>query len=318
MAINITTITQLISDFRALSQKDSISPESLGVLLQRLADLIKTAAGDGEFTTVANAIKSVPTAIVSMVQGSNDKNNVLMNITKSNLAKGLQTTSTNQIFINPATTERAGAMRAQHVVDLNSALDGLSQATQSIDEIKQVTDCPKISTYVKDGRLYVANTDYYVENGYCAFVFRFTKKRNRMRFDSVKDVKRCSKHKGWHVIGGLPNNVKFVENGKATFRKEALDQWHYEKSGFAYSETADAIIGAKGTGLDRHVPWGKKKVKVANKAGNYTMRRFRYATGFGKAYSRNTHSLSPAELASNLAEFSVIFDPCSREFHFGK
>ena len=325
MAINITTITQLISDFRALSQKDSISPESLGVLLQRLADLINSAASDADYKAIYDAfqkfvanIAAVPTAIVSMVQGSNDKNNVLMNITKSNLAKGLQTTSTNQIFINPATTERAGAMRAQHVVDLNSALDGLSQATQSIDEIKQVTDCPKISTYVKDGRLYVANTDYYVENGYCAFVFRFTKKRNRMRFDSVKDVKRCSKHKGWHVIGGLPNNVKIVENGKAIFRKEALDQWHYEKSGFAYSETADAIIGAKGTGLDRHVPWGKKKVKVSNKVGNYMMRRFRYAIGFGKAYSRNTHSLSPAELASNLAEFSVIFDPCSREFHFGK
>ena len=30
MAINTSTITQLISDFRALSQKDSISPESLG------------------------------------------------------------------------------------------------------------------------------------------------------------------------------------------------------------------------------------------------------------------------------------------------
>ena len=30
MAINTSTITQLISDFRALSQKDSVSPESLG------------------------------------------------------------------------------------------------------------------------------------------------------------------------------------------------------------------------------------------------------------------------------------------------
>ena len=30
MAINTSTITKLISDFRALSQKDSISPESLG------------------------------------------------------------------------------------------------------------------------------------------------------------------------------------------------------------------------------------------------------------------------------------------------
>ena len=70
MAINITTITLLISDFRALSQKDSISPESLGVLLQRLADLINSAASDEEYKAIYNAfhnfvanIAAVPNAL---------------------------------------------------------------------------------------------------------------------------------------------------------------------------------------------------------------------------------------------------------------
>ena len=55
MAINTSTITQLSSDFRALSQKDSVSPESLGVLLQQLADLISSAAADGKFTQITLA-----------------------------------------------------------------------------------------------------------------------------------------------------------------------------------------------------------------------------------------------------------------------
>ena len=70
MAINTSTITQLISDFRALSQKDSISPESLGVLLQRLADLINSAASDEEYKAIYNAfhnfvanIAAVPNAL---------------------------------------------------------------------------------------------------------------------------------------------------------------------------------------------------------------------------------------------------------------
>ena len=52
MAINTSTITQLISDFRALSQKDSVSPESLGVLLQKLADLINSAASDADYKAI--------------------------------------------------------------------------------------------------------------------------------------------------------------------------------------------------------------------------------------------------------------------------
>ena len=77
MAINTSTITQLISDFRALSQKDSISPESLGVLLQKLADLINTAAADGDFTAISNALNAVPTALVSISQGSADRKTFL-------------------------------------------------------------------------------------------------------------------------------------------------------------------------------------------------------------------------------------------------
>lgn len=48
------------------------------------------------------------------------------------------------------------------------------------------------------------------------------------------------------------------------------------------------------------------------------MRRFRFAIGFGKSYERDIAWLSPGKLASNLAEFTVIFDPLTEEFHFGK
>lgn len=40
MAIDTKSITQLISEFRKLQTKDSITPESLGYILQRLADLL--------------------------------------------------------------------------------------------------------------------------------------------------------------------------------------------------------------------------------------------------------------------------------------
>ena len=138
MAINTSTITQLISDFRALSQKDSVSPESLGVLLQKLADLINTAAADGDFTAISNALNAVPTALVSISQGSADRNDILMDVTTSNLVKGLQASAKDAVFIRQATTERAGAMRAQQVSDLNNTRTGLAALQKSFTALSDV------------------------------------------------------------------------------------------------------------------------------------------------------------------------------------
>ena len=382
MAINTSTITQLISDFRALSQKDSISPESLGVLLQKLADLINTAAADGDFTAISNALNAVPTALVSISQGSADRNDILMDVTTSNLVKGLQASAKDVVFIRQATTERAGAMRAQQVSDLNNTRTGLAAlqksftalsdvvanlgtavsengsklelvadeanycsegiadlaenlqvtnddlaATQkSVEEnakgitsIKAKTDCPRIAVEVVNGKLRIINSNYYKVNGYYPFVFRFTSKRNRFKADINPDLKRGAKHKGWHVIGGLPDNVKIDSDDFVMFRTSPLDVWGDKKEGvFSHSYEAKYVVGAKGSDVKMYVPWGKKKVKVANSEGRYMMRRFRFAIGFGKAYNRDKYSLSPALLTSNLAEFSVIFDPCSKKFHLGK
>ena len=389
MAINTSSITQLISDFRALSQKDSISPESLGVLLQRLADLINSAASDEEYKAIYDAfqnfiakIAAVPTALYKIEQGSADRNDVLMNITTSHLINGVTMTLKDALFIRQATTERAGAMRAQQVADLNSTRTGLASlqktvsslsdvvgklettisengellnrvdevanycsegiadltenlqvtnddlaATQksvqdnssTITSIKAKTDCPRIAIDVIDGKLHVTNYAHYINNGYFPFVFRLTSKRNRCTLDNYPEKKRGAKHKGWHVIGGLPNNVKIDAYGYVKFRTSPLEDWGGDKDAvFSHSYEPDYVVGVKGTGDKRYVPWGKKKVKVAKDTSRYMMRRFRFAIGFGKAYERDIFYLSPARLGSNLAEFSVIFDPITKKFHFGK
>ena len=383
MAINISTISKLISDFRALSQKDSISPESLGVLLQRLADLINTAAADGDFTAISDALNAVPTALVSISQGSADRNDILMDVTTSNLVKGLQASVKDLVFIRQATTERAGAMRAQQVTDLNNTRTGLAAlqktvatlsdlvaqlettvstngellnrvadvadycsegiadltenlqvtnddltATQksvqdnssTITSIKAKTDCPRIAVDIVDGKLHVYNASYYTKNGYYPFVFRFTSKRNRCTLENYPDKKRGAKHKGWHVIGGLPNDVKIDSNGCVMFRTSPLEDWHMIENGVIISHSYEAkyVVGVKGTGEKMYVPWGKKKVRVTSNHGTYLMRRFRFAIGFAKSFNNVFATITPAHLVSNLAEFSVIFDPCTKEFHLGK
>ena len=389
MAINTSSVTQLISDFRALSQKDSVSPESLGVLLQKLADLINSAASDEEYKAIYDAfqnfvanIAAVPTALYKMEQGSADRNDILMNITTSHLINGVTMTLKDALFIRQATTERAGAMRAQQVADLNNTRTGLASlqktvsslsdvvgklettvsengelinrvdevanycsegiadlaenlqvtnddlaATQkSVEEnargitsIKAKTDCPRIAVEVVDGKLRVYNASYYTKNGYYPFVFRFTSKRNRCTLENYPDRKRGAKNKGWHVIGGLPNDVKIDSNGCVMFRTSPLEDWHHLGNDLiSHSYEAKYVVGAKGTDEKMYVPWGKKKVRVTSNHGTYLMRRFRFAIGFAKSFNNVFATITPAHLVSNLAEFSVIFDPCTKEFHLGK
>lgn len=389
MAINITTITQLISDFRVLSQKDSISPESLGVLLQRLADLINSAASDADYKAIYDAfqkfvanIAAVPNALYKLEQGSADRNDILMNITTSHLINGVTMTLKDALFIRQATTERAGAMRAQQVADLNSTRTGLASlqktvsslsdvvgklettisengellnrvdevanycsegiadltenlqvtnddlaATQKsveenargISSIKKITDCPRIATSVINGKLQIYNFRYYIQNGYYAFVFRLTSKRNRCSLQNFPEKRRGDKHKGWHVIGGLPNDVKIDSNGCVMFRTSPLEDWHHLGNNLiSHSYEAKYVVGAKGSDEKMYIPWGKKKVRVSSNHGTYLMRRFRFAIGFAKSFNNVFATITPAHLVSNLAEFSVIFDPCTKEFHLGK
>jgi len=119
MAINVKSLTQIISDFRKLQSKDSVSPESLGAILQCIADLLATAGTSdtvAAIQTLLNGFKAVGQAVCSIEQGATDRNNILTNIKAVDLGNGSIATASNNLSIRQATTERAGAMRAQNAV----------------------------------------------------------------------------------------------------------------------------------------------------------------------------------------------------------
>lgn len=68
MAIDTTALNKLITDFRALSQKDSVSPESLGSLLQKLADLLASCPADSEVNNALNSVNRTITSLQSDLQ----------------------------------------------------------------------------------------------------------------------------------------------------------------------------------------------------------------------------------------------------------
>lgn len=62
--IDISDITRIITAFRAETQKDSITPESLGAILQRIVNLVGMAAVETDVHTLRVQLESVAQSVI--------------------------------------------------------------------------------------------------------------------------------------------------------------------------------------------------------------------------------------------------------------
>lgn len=189
MAIDTKSLTQLITEFRKLQAKDSITPESLGYILQRIADLLATAGTSDtveKLQTLLNGFNTAGRAIVSIAQGKSDRNHVYANINYVSLVDGHTAASNDNLFIQQATTERAGAMRAQQVIDLNAARKGISTLEQGLAEANKIIDAlaaklgldggkgvytnAQITCTIRNGVLHVLGAQNLISNGYVPYL----------------------------------------------------------------------------------------------------------------------------------------------------
>ena len=144
--MDITSITSLISTFRAETHEEAITPESLGALLQKIADALGTASLQTDVAALQSwrtGLAKIGNVLTALSVGSDDRNNVYLSFAKTSLTSAASQMMNDGIVIRQATTERAGAMRAQQVQDLNkcksdvSALNtSLTTATRSITALQ--------------------------------------------------------------------------------------------------------------------------------------------------------------------------------------
>ena len=142
--IDITNLTSLITAFRQETEQGSISPETLGSLLQAIANLLSAASTDQEqikLTNIYNNLLKMGNCLTNLAQGDADRNNVLADYAFFNPISGLHSAQRSQVFIKQATTERAGAMRAQQVIDLNATKKGVATLEEAVATINtQLTE----------------------------------------------------------------------------------------------------------------------------------------------------------------------------------
>ena len=110
--IDITNLTSLITAFRQETEQGSISPETLGALLQAIANQLQSATTDQDqqkLSLLYDHIRTMGNCLTSVVQGSADRNNVLADYTFFNPITGIASAQRDTVLVRQATTERAGA-----------------------------------------------------------------------------------------------------------------------------------------------------------------------------------------------------------------
>lgn len=340
MAIDTKSLTQVITEFRALQTKDAVSPESLGSILQRIVDLLATAGTSetvNNITKLLDGFKAAGQAITALSQAQPDRNHVYAKTSTVNLATGAVGSSTS-VLIQQATTERAGAMRAQQVIDLNTAKKGVSDLQTQVANINTLISQlqaalggssagavgnakANISVVIENGTVRVRGFNPLIEAGCVPYIFRHTKKRNqyhhRKEYDEDPNKKYCSKRKGWNLWGSR-NSVKVV-NGIVHFSINPKTELTKEAVGWATTPTTVVKVYKNRLGLDC-IGWGRSIISLHDaKDGNkHRMIRLRFAIAFGPILGHGRVRVSPENMVSNLAEFSVVYNPSKQKWSFSR
>ena len=380
--IDTTALTALITAFRAEVTQNSISPEKVGSILQQIADLLATAAPDSdmsELTVLRQRLMGVSTMFTSLAQGTSDRNHIYLTSNTYNVATGTKHTDTDAIRIQQATTERAGAMRAQQVIDLNAAKKNITELQDEIanlgrvldatgsrfnilseqiygikntdlvtlskniadlhslletldtemgeaeddiivlrNDINDIQDIRTISVDVKDRFLILQGAAPLLERKLIPYLFRLTKKANRKRYTNSAGTrirKKSKPRKGWHLMGN-----RTTLNVDATTLEVSINTTVHgnDKREASYSyHPMDFIKQSTDKHGHKQVAYGKRLISLWNGENNSERKvELKYGIAFG--YKTTGDGLPIDLLCTNIAEFSIIYDPKSCSWSFSK
>ena len=380
--IDTTALTALITAFRAEVTQNSISPEKVGSILQQIADLLATAAPDSdmsELTVLRQRLMGVSTMFTSLAQGTSDRNHIYLTSNTYNVATGTKHTNIDAIRIQQATTERAGAMRAQQVIDLNAAKKNITDLQDEIanlgrvldatgshfnilseqiygikntdlvalseniadlrsiletldtemgeaeddiivlrNDINDIQDIRTISVDVKDRFLILQGAAPLLERKLIPYLFRLTKKANRKRYTNSAGTrirKKSKPRKGWHLMGN-----RTTLNVDATTLEVSINTTVHgnDKREASYSyHPMDFIKLSNDIDGHKQVAYGKRLISLWNEEKERERKvSLKYGIAFG--YKIKGDGLPIDLLCTNIAEFSVVYDPKSRSWSFSK
>lgn len=138
--LDTTSLSALVSALKAETQKDSITPERIGSILEKILDLIKSAATDTQLTSITSwktTVSALGEVVTALSKGTVNATSVHLSYTSKKITTGAATSYADGIAIGAATKDSAGVMTATQVNDLATAKSNIELLRKAIDTVKQ-------------------------------------------------------------------------------------------------------------------------------------------------------------------------------------
>ncbi len=319
--IDVTTLTNLITQFRNTTASNSVSPETVGSILQKIVDILATAGTQANLDIINKwheALKTARPALTALSQGAADRNHVYLAARSVNLYTGAQADLA-PIQIQQATTERAGAMRAQQVVDLNAARRDVADIKKQIQTINSLLGVGTADNLYK-ASLHLLGAQTLTAAGYVPYLFRRVRKRHPYKNKFATAEQRaarpyCPAKKGWGLYGSIyavrlnGTEIHFSTNPHSQLCTKAV----------GWSAAASTLV-SRHTDSYGNVRFGlgRSSVSLTDPKNPKKQRMIRLVFGIGlaKPIYPGTAAITPANLASSLATFTIIYDPGTKSWTF--
>ena len=139
--IDISQLTALISAFRVETEKESISPETVGKILQDITDLLATAIGETEYNIIRvwkETLQQYRFLYDIQQRNVDDHSNVILSLMARSLLDGA--TSSLTLAIGPATRNRAGVLTAEDFIRLQGIGETNDELTDTVLEMQDTLD----------------------------------------------------------------------------------------------------------------------------------------------------------------------------------
>ena len=139
--IDIQQLTSLISAFRVETEKESISPETVGSILQAIADLLATATSETEYNIIRfwkETLQQYRFLYDIQQRNVDDHSNVILQLMARSMVDGA--TSSLTLAIGPATRTRAGVLTAEDYIRIQGIGETNDELTDTVLEMQDIID----------------------------------------------------------------------------------------------------------------------------------------------------------------------------------
>ena len=155
--IDVTQLTSLISAFRVETEKESISPETVGKLLQDITNLLANASTDAERQILDDWKDMLSQYIVvydvAHATGMSDMQTMFLTLRGRSLRNGA--TFTSSVPLSAATDMQAGVMSATHVQTIMALQAAASQLRSNVSSLQTLTGQHSQMLYIIQAAGYV-------------------------------------------------------------------------------------------------------------------------------------------------------------------